>query len=53
MLTKKDERVNTDNMCDMLKDIIIYLENDNPDEIETMQLCLRIKPVFGGFAIKD
>ena len=53
LLKDKEDYVRSNEIFNMLEDIIVYLENGDPEEYETRQYFVGMNMIFRGFIVKD
>jgi len=53
LLKDKEDYVSSNEIFDMLEDIMVYLENGDSEEYKTTQHFIGMNAIFRGFIIKD
>ena len=53
MMKANKGQIETREILDMIEDILVYLENGDPEEYETSQQYIGIDQLFQGFVVRD
>jgi len=53
LLKNKEEYISHNVIFNMIEDIMVYLENGDPDEYETTQHYIGMDAIFRGFIVRD